>query len=155
MSANSRLTVAIHALAWMELARSNGKTVVTSDQIAASVNTNPVVIRRLLGSLRAAGLVGAQRGPNAGWSLARRADQISLASVYGAMEKPGVFALHAAEPNQTCPVGRGIQPVLTRVYDGVGAALEHELAATTIADVLKETLASKAGTSRSRRPRSK
>ena len=140
MSANSRLTVSIHALAWMELARRGGKAVVTSDQIAGSINTNPVVVRRLLGSLRRAGLVSAQRGPDGGWSLARQVDEISLASVYEAIGKPCVFALHAASPNQACPVGRGIQPVLSRVYSGVEAALGTALGATTVADVLEETL---------------
>ena len=71
MAANSRLTVGVHALAWMALAQRQGREVLTSDQVAASVNTNPVIIRRCLGDLRRAGLVGVRHGAGAGWSLAR------------------------------------------------------------------------------------
>ncbi|MEO3873328.1 Rrf2 family transcriptional regulator [Nonomuraea sp. B12E4] len=142
MSSNSRFTVAIHALAWMALVqpkRDGG--VMTSDEIAGSVNTNPVVIRRILGQLREAGLVEARRGQGAGWLLTREPAAINLAAVYGAVEGDPLFDLHPAPPNQACPVGRGIQPVLRRRYSRAEAALRADLAGTSIADVLKETVA--------------
>ena len=141
MSSNSRLTIALHILSWMTLVARRGIDLVTSDRIAASVNTHPVVIRRALGQLRRAGLVRVQRGNGAGWSLARAAESISLLSVYQAVEPDAVFALHPSQPNQACPVGRGIQPALRRVYGGAEEALRGELARTTVADVLEEALA--------------
>ena len=140
MSANSRLTIAIHTLAWMELARRKGADTVTSDQIAASVNTNPVVIRRLLGSLREAGLVSARRGSSAGWNLTSPADKTSLLAVYDAVESGQIFAMHAGQPSQRCPVGRGIQPVLQSAYAGVEQAMRAELSGRTVSDVLDEIL---------------
>jgi Rrf2 family protein len=140
VSANSRLTVAIHALSWMALVARKGEDVVTSDRIAASVNTNPVVIRRALGRLRKGGLVKSQRGNGAGWSLARPAASISLLEVYKSMEPGELFGLHSALPNQGCPVGRGIQPALRRVYGDVEEAVSCQLAGTSIEDVLAETL---------------
>ncbi|HYV79384.1 MAG TPA: Rrf2 family transcriptional regulator, partial [Streptosporangiaceae bacterium] len=71
MTANSRMTVAVHALAWLALAERRGRGVLTSAEVAASVNTNPVIIRRCLGDLREAGLVRVRHGTGAGWSLAR------------------------------------------------------------------------------------
>lgn len=56
MAANSRLTIAVHALAWLALAHQRGHERLTSDQVAASVNTNPVILRISLGRLRQAGL---------------------------------------------------------------------------------------------------
>ncbi|MEO3827741.1 Rrf2 family transcriptional regulator [Actinomadura sp. B10D3] len=140
MSANSRFTVAIHILSWMALVARNGEDVVTSDRIAGSVNTNPVVIRRTLGRLREAGLVQSQRGNGAGWSLTRPAASTLLLDVYEAMEPGELFRLHSTLPNQECPVGRGIQPALRRVYGDVDEAVRRRLAGTSIEDVLAETL---------------
>ena len=140
MAANSRLTIAVHALAWLALAQRRGRQQLTSDQVAASVNTNPVIIRRSLGELRRAGLVSVSRGAGPGWSLARRPEDITLLDVYDAVESRPLFALHHAEPNLDCPVGRGIRPALHGVYAGAEQALRAELGRTSIADVLHETL---------------
>ena len=140
MAANSRLTIAVHALAWLALAQRRGRRQLTSDQVAASVNTNPVIIRRSLGELRRAGLVSVSRGAGPGWSLARRPEDITLLDVYDAVESRPLFALHHAEPNLDCPVGRGIRPALHGVYAGAEQALRAELGRTSIADVLHETL---------------
>lgn len=141
MAANSRLTIATHALAWMALAQRGGQDVLTSEQIAASVNTNPVIIRRSLGDLRRAGLVAVRHGAGAGWSLAREPEEISLLEVYDAVDAQPAFGLHRTEPNLRCPVGRGIRPALSGVYDRVEEVMRRELADTSIADVLRETLA--------------
>ncbi|MEV8636938.1 Rrf2 family transcriptional regulator [Streptosporangium sp. NPDC051023] len=141
MSSNSRLTVAVHVLTWMALVepgRDGGA--ITSDELANSVNTNPVVVRRILGQLREAGLVAAQRGQGAGWRLARAPGAIDLAAVRAAVESDPLFSLHAATPNQACPVGRGIQPVLRQTYSRAESAVRDELAGISIADVLRETM---------------
>lgn len=141
MGANSRLTIAAHALAWIGLNERMGGEVATSEQIANSVNTNPVVIRRLLGELREAGLVESRRGAGAGWRLTRALESINLAEVYQAVEDGPLFAMHPATPNQKCPVGHGIRSVLTPVYDGVEQALRAQLARTSVADVLRDSIA--------------
>ncbi|SNT37699.1 Rrf2 family transcriptional regulator [Actinacidiphila glaucinigra] len=141
MSANSRLTIAVHVLTWMALDRRDDGPAATSERIAGSVNTNAVVIRRCLGDLRRAGLVESRRGAGAGWSLVREPAAITLLDVYGAVEEGTLFRLHPAAPNADCPVGHGIGPALRQVYDGLRHGVERELAATTIADVLRDTLA--------------
>src|SRR5258707_4144894 len=118
MAANSRLTIAIHALAWLALAQQRGRGQLTSDQVAASINTNPVIIRRSLGDLRRAGLVSARRGAGAGWSLTRRPEDITVLEVYDAVELEPLLAMHHAEPNLEGPVGTGIRPPLHKVYRG-------------------------------------
>ncbi|MCX4405379.1 Rrf2 family transcriptional regulator [Streptomyces sp. NPDC059837] len=141
MGASSRMTVATHALTWMaRVCPQRPDGIVTSEQIAASVNTNPVVIRRTLGRLRDAGLVESQRGQGAGWRLARTPESITLRDVYLAVEPNPLLALHPAPPNQECPVGRGIPPVLREVYSRAEGAMRDELAAVTVADVARETV---------------
>ena len=140
MAANSRLTIAVHVLAWMALAQRRGRELLTSEQVAASVNTNPVIIRRSLGDLRRAGLVEVRHGAGAGWRLTRAPEEISLLDVYDAVEQEPLFGMHRTEPNLECPVGRGIRPALDHVYGGVEQTLRRELRRTSIADVLRQTL---------------
>jgi DNA-binding IscR family transcriptional regulator len=134
------MTIAVHALAWMALAQRRGQEVLTSDQVAASVNTNPVIIRRSLGDLGRAGLVRVRHGAGAGWSLARAPGEITLLEVYDAVGQESPFGMHRTEPNLECPVGRGIRPALNQIYDGIEQAVRHELADVSVADVLRETL---------------
>ncbi|MFD7288714.1 Rrf2 family transcriptional regulator [Streptomyces sp. NPDC059863] len=141
MSANGRVAIASHTLAWMELNRRLGTEIVTSEQIAESVNTNPVVIRRSLGELRKGGLVESRRGTGAGWSLSRDAESITLLDVYQAVHTGPLLGLHSSPPNQDCPVGFGIQPALERVYDGLEEVVSDRLARTTVSDLLADILA--------------
>jgi Rrf2 family protein len=137
MAANSRVTIAAHALAWLELARRRGRPSLTSEEVAASVDTNPVILRRSLGDLRRAGLVTVRRGTGAGFALARPAGQITMLDVWTAVEPGPLLALHHSEPNLECPVGAGIRPVLTEVYDEATTAFRAALARRTIADILE------------------
>jgi DNA-binding IscR family transcriptional regulator len=73
--------------------------------------------------------------------LATSADAITLSDIYRAVEDGSLFAMHASPPNQACPVGRGIQPVLTQVYDALDAVLQKQLAEVTIKDILDRILA--------------
>lgn len=140
MAGNSRLTIAAHALAWLALAHSQGREVLTSDEVAASINTNPVIVRRSLGDLQRAGLVTARRGTGAGWQLSRPPGEISLADVYAAVSPEPLVALHHSEPNLLCPVGNGIRPALTEIYDEATAAFRATLAGRTVAGLLERIM---------------
>jgi len=140
VAANSRMTIAVHALAWMALAQRRGQATLTSAQIAASVNTNPVIIRRSLGDLRRAGLVRVRHGARAGWSLSRAPEEITLLQVHDAVGQEPPFGLHHTEPNLECPVGRGIQPALGHVYGEIEHVIRLELRATSVADVLRQSM---------------
>lgn len=129
---NSRFAVAVHILTLVEGGQGSP---VPSDTIAASVNTNPSLVRRLLGQLTRAGLTTSRLGAGGGTMLARGADRITLGDVYRAVDAGEVFALHREMPNPACPVGRNIQTLLTSEIEKATLALELALDRTTIADI--------------------
>jgi Rrf2 family protein len=129
---NSRFAVAVHILTLLEQSRGEP---VTSEYIAGSVNTNPSLVRRLLGMLARAGLTTSQLGTGGGALLARPAGTITLRDVYRAVDEGELFAMHRERPNPACPVGRNIQAALEARIDDAARALEAELDRTTVADV--------------------
>jgi Rrf2 family protein len=131
---SSRFAVAVHALAYMAWRRAEP---VTSERLAGSVNTNPVVVRRIIGALRNAGLVSVQPGVGGGAVLARDPGQITLLDVYRAVEDEDLFALHAQPPCSSCHVGGNIQQVLQGVFHDAREAMEGRLQAVTIRQVFE------------------
>ncbi|MGG2095222.1 Rrf2 family transcriptional regulator [Bacillus sp. S13(2024)] len=126
MGISSRFTVAVHMLTLLEIDK---KSRCTSEWIAGSVNTNPVVIRRITGMLKKAGLVDVQAGKG-GTSLARDLDKVTLLDVYKAVEvveEGHLFSFHD-NPNVECPVGANIQTVLEIILLQAQDAMENVLA---------------------------
>lgn len=127
---NTRLSVAIHILALIAI---NPK--LSSDQIADSVTTNPVVIRRISSELKKAGLVTSRAGVP-GSSLTRDPEKITLLDVYKAIHIEKVlFSIHD-KPNPNCPVGQKIQGTLDVTFDSVQTAMENELGNKTLQEVI-------------------
>jgi Rrf2 family protein len=135
MGANSRYTVAVHALLLLE---DPGGGWTASDWIAGSVNTNPVVIRRVLAALQDAGLVEGQKGPRGGYRLRRPSREISLWEVYEAMREDGPFLMHASAPNPKCPIGGRIQKHLRGIYDATEASMQRVLGKTSVAALRRQ-----------------
>lgn len=135
MAANSQFSMAVHVLTM--LARSGDENV-KSDCIAASVNTNAVVIRRLLGQLNHAKLVVSQTGSCGGTRLSRSPSEINLAEVYKAVSCGEVFALHAKSPSQDCPVGKNIAAVLCHLQKEIDRTVGETLSRYSLADVIEK-----------------
>ena len=125
--------MAVHVLTLMAWAEEEP---LKSEQVAESVNTNAVVIRRMLCELAESKLVVSQSGAMGGSKLARQPEQITLLDIYQAVESRGVFSLHRHPPNRQCPVGVNIGTVLNQVLDEVDSAVEGVLANITIKDVV-------------------
>ena len=133
MRTSCRFAMAVHVLT--VLAYKQGDRV-TSSYLAESVNTNPVIIRRLLLILQKAKLVDTRKGAGSGSRLDRSPLRISLAEVYRAVEEEDAFTMPSREPNQGCPVGQCIERELERVFKSAESAMIDELARVTVADVV-------------------
>ena len=139
----------VHTL--LLLAHSDGRSLTSSD-ISASTNTNPVVVRRLLCALNQAGLVQTQKGPHGGARLAQPPDRISLGDVYRAVETAEPLNRPRARPNLKCPVGAQMEAVLNRIFASAQTALERELNQTSLAKFVAATHGERAP--RGKRPKS-
>ncbi len=135
MAASTRFCVAVHILAALALQR--GKPV-ASEAIAASVGTNPAVVRRLLSDLARAGLTLSQLGKGGGAMLARSPKKISLLEIYRAMDEPAIVAPPRSVADQSCLVGRNVQPALRRVTDAAEAAFLDTLAVASLKQIVKD-----------------
>lgn len=136
MTISSRFSVAIHILSLLEF---NKEGVSTSEYISGSVNTNPVVIRRIMSMLNKAGLVEGRAGV-AGTKLSRGLKDITLLDVYRAVhvvEEDGLFAVHD-RPNPNCPVGRNIQASIEPIFSSAQKAMEKALEAVTLQDIVDD-----------------
>jgi Rrf2 family protein len=134
MGANSQFSIAVHVLAM--LANSCNERV-KSDYLAKSVNTNPVVIRRLMCNLHEANLVVSQTGACGGTCLTKNPEEITLLEIYQAVSTSEVFSLHPNTPSQNCPVGKNIQNVLSDLQKEVDEAIEHKLVKYTLKNVIE------------------
>ncbi|RYL94282.1 Rrf2 family transcriptional regulator [Sporolactobacillus sp. THM7-4] len=139
MSISSRFAVGIHILSLIEI---NKEGVSSSEFLAESVNTNPVVIRKIMGMLKKAGLVEVHPG-KAGAKLAKEMSSITLLDVYKAVEvvqNKELFRVHQ-NPNPKCPVGRNIQSTIEPIFEASQLAMEKVLENVTLEDVVKDIAA--------------
>jgi Rrf2 family protein len=134
MPTSSRFAIAVHMLTLM--ARSDEECI-KSEDIARSVNTNAVVIRRLMCALSEANLLISQTGPCGGSKLSRAPQEINLLEIYRAVEGGALFALHRQRPSRHCLVGRNIETVLEEVQAQMDEAVEQVLENITLEKFLQ------------------
>jgi len=135
MAANSRFAVSVHTLALLAHRKNE---LVTSENIAASVNTHPVVIRRILQALTQKDLVETIPGKNGGSRLARDPSEITLSEVYEAVQCDELFAQHAKPKNRHCPVSCNMKTILNDIFETAESALKQSLGKTSLADLIKK-----------------
>ncbi|MEL6681249.1 MAG: Rrf2 family transcriptional regulator [Pseudomonadota bacterium] len=135
MKRNSRLSLALHTLSHMA---GEPNRVRTSTDIADHAGTNPVVVRRVLGKLREAGLLLSEKGHAGGWRLAKAADGITLADVYLALDERLVSGTATADQPSLCSVETGLHARVAEVLDDIEKSLVERLRETTITDVHPE-----------------
>jgi Rrf2 family protein len=129
MAQNTRFALSIHALTMLA---EDDKTA-TSQEIAESLQTNPVVVRRMLASLHAAGIIRSSKGPNGGSRLARSPKQINLADIYRASGAASLFHVPEASAKN-----RGTVSAMGGILKKAQSCFEEELEQTSLSQLLKK-----------------
>ncbi|WP_051056752.1 RrF2 family transcriptional regulator [Pseudobdellovibrio exovorus] len=109
-----------------------------SDSLAKSVNTNPVVIRRLLSQLTKAKLVLTVRGKSGGVKLARDSASINLKDVYVALSPSESIAPRNKSPHKECAVSCAMYTIMSSVADGTQKATLKYLETQKLSDLARK-----------------
>jgi Rrf2 family protein len=132
MKRAGKFSIALHVLAHLAEA---GARPTTSAGLAAHLRTNPVVVRRSLAGLRAAGIVASAKGHGGGWTLGRPAVAIALGEIYAALgERGDLLAAPAPDPHG-CLIARAVDRALAGFYAEAEALLWRRLADVSLADI--------------------
>lgn len=134
MKRDQRLSVALHVL--LHMAERPGASM-TSAEMAACAQTNPVVIRRTFAGLREAGIVSSVKGHGGGWSLARRLSDIHLEEIQRALGER-LVTLAPADESPGCLVEQAVHQALDDAVAEATRVLDRRLATITLADLVRD-----------------
>ncbi len=135
MKRSSRLSLALHAL--VHLHKQPGEAI-TSTTLAQCLMTNPVVVRRVLGELREAGIVAASKGHDGGWRLLRPAAEISLRQVYAAMGENLLIRTESDPGDIECGIVRSVNTVMGDFLADAEALLAARLERVSLDDIARQ-----------------
>lgn len=131
---NQQFTFAVHILTALAFADET----MDSQELAVSVNTNPVVIRRLLLDLRRAHLVETYTGKNGGTKLSKKPAEISLLQVYDAVQPRPVIAINERKAYRKCQVSCAMREIMSGVAAGAEEAVREHLRGITLQKLLRK-----------------
>jgi Rrf2 family protein len=134
MAGNSKLATAIHIAGMLSFAE---RIPLTSEELAQSCGTNPVVIRRIISLLTKSGLVTVKKGTGGGARLARGPEFIMLGEIYDALEEGAVFDVPQFDPGHPCLLAKAVRPVLGEVLDEAEREMRHYLNDRSLAGVIE------------------
>ncbi|MCC2673978.1 MAG: Rrf2 family transcriptional regulator [Ramlibacter sp.] len=110
----------------------------TSEWLAQAMQTNPVVIRRLMAGLRDAGFVASAKGHGGGWVLSCPLEDITLRDIHEAVGAPELLAVGHREESPGCLVEQAVNAALGQAYRDAEALLLELLGAVTLAALSKD-----------------
>jgi len=134
MRRDSKLSSVLHVL--LHLAHSDHP--MTSEEMAGFLDTNPVLVRRVLAGLRERGYISSNRGHGGGWSITCDLARVTLRDVYDAVGAPPFFAMGNRSEKTDCLVEQVVNASLAQAFDEAEALLIRQLGHVTLADLSAE-----------------
>lgn len=134
MSRDAKLSGVLHVL----LHLADAPAPMTSEQLALGLNTNPVVIRRLMAGLREADLVRSEKGHGGGWTLHRPLEQATLGDVYRALGAPPLLAFRHRNAEPQCLVEQSVNTVLDAAFQSAEELLLRRFNQVSLATIAKD-----------------
>jgi len=129
MRRDGRLSGVLHVM--LHMAQQEGP--VTSEVLAKAMDTNPVVLRRLMGGLRDQGYVQSEKGHGGGWTLACDLSKVTLLDIYIALGSPSLLAVGNRTEAPGCLIEEAVNAALDRSFQAAEALLLERLGEVTLA----------------------
>jgi Rrf2 family protein len=131
MKLNTKMRYGTRAM--LELAQHHGEGPVSLGQVAHSQELSTKYLEALMSTLRVAGLVRAQHGPQGGYELTRPPAEINLLEIYEVLEGTEPYVFCTDDPS-SCT--RQAACVTRNVWERMYAASMQVLEDTTLADLV-------------------
>jgi Rrf2 family protein len=132
---NQQFTFAVHIMIALAF---SPEEVIGSQTLAASVNTNPVVVRRLLLALRRARLIETFAGKHGGARLRKKPNRISLVDIYDAVESRPVILINERKALRQCRVSCNMKSIMSGVAESTEQAVRKHLRGVTLAQLVRK-----------------
>ena len=132
---NQQFTFAVHIMIALAF---SPEEVIGSQTLAASVNTNPVVVRRLLLALRRARLIETFAGKHGGARLRKKPNRISLVDIYDAVESRPVILINERKALRQCRVSCNMKTIMSRVAESTEEAVRKHLRGISLAQLVRK-----------------
>ena len=129
MKRDSRLSGVLHVLLHM----AEVEAPVTSEAMAKAMQTNPVVIRRIMAGLRDAGFVHSEKGHGGGWTVACDLASTTLRDIYRALGSPELLAMGNRTEAPGCLVEQAVNAALSSAFRDAEALLLDRFGTVTLA----------------------
>ena len=131
MMRDSRLSGVLHML--LHLAMKGGP--VTSERLAQMMDTNPVVVRRLMAGLREQGYVQSEKGHRGGWTLSCDLSKVTLQDIFTALGSPSILALASRAKTPECLIEQAVNAALGEAFQAAEALLLARFGDVTLAEL--------------------
>jgi Rrf2 family protein len=132
---NQQFTFAVHIVTALAF---SPEEVIGSQTLAASVNTNPVVVRRLLLTLRRARLIETFTGRHGGARLRKKPNRISLVEIYDAVESRPLIPINERKALKRCHVSCNMKSIMSCVAESTEQAVRKHLQGITLAQLVRK-----------------
>lgn len=129
MKRDSKLSSVLHVLLHM----TNNKGPLTSEELALCLHTNPVVVRRVLASLRDSGYVASVKGHGGGWSIDCDLSRVTLLDIYHSIGSPTIFAMGNRSDQTKCLVEAVVNQALDEAFREAEMLLINRLGEVSLA----------------------
>ena len=121
--------VAVHALVYLN----HKAKVLSSEELAENICTNPARVRKVMAKLKKAGFVKTKEGSEGGYLFDQDADQVTLDQIAQALEIRFVdTAWKSGDTDMKCLVASGMAGLMDEIFDDLNEQCRKRLKEITI-----------------------